>query len=61
VHLRYNHGMSKTKTSFTLTKEAKRLVEVLAKQLGISQSNLLELIIREKAEARGVKVESVQD
>jgi len=53
--------MSKTKTSFTLTKEAKRLVEVLAKQLGISQSNLLELIIREKAEARGVKVESVQD
>ena len=53
--------MSKVKTSFTLTEEAKRLLEVLAKQLGISQSNLLELIIREKAEQRGVKVESLQD
>ncbi|MFZ4658369.1 MAG: ribbon-helix-helix protein, CopG family [Caldilineaceae bacterium] len=53
--------MAKTKTSFTLTNEAKRLLELLAKQLGISQSNLLELMIREKAESKGVKLESVQD
>jgi len=53
--------MSKIKTSFTLTDEAKRLLELLAKQLGISQSNILEILIRERAEQKGIKVESVQD
>ena len=53
--------MSKNKTSVSLTDEAKRLLALLAKQLGVSQSNLLEIIIREKAESRGIKVESVQD
>lgn len=53
--------MSKTKTSFTLTDEAKRLLELLAKQLGISQTGVIEIAIREQAEKRGIKIESVQD
>ena len=51
----------KKKTSVSLTDEAKRLLETLAKQMGISQSSLLEIIIREKAESKGVKIEISQD
>jgi predicted transcriptional regulator len=38
-----------------LTPEAKRLLKLLADQLGISQSAVMELAIREKAKREGVK------
>lgn len=42
--------MSRKKlTSIRMTAEGKRLMEMLAKTLGISQSAVLELAIREKA------------
>lgn len=52
--MRYIIGM-KQKTSVSLSEEAKRLLELLAKELGISKSDVLELIIREKAQQKGLK------
>ncbi len=46
--------MSTVKTSFTLTEEAKRLLEELAKKYGVSQTAILELLIREKAKQEGL-------
>jgi len=40
---------SKRKTSFILTAEAKRLLELLAKKYGLTQTAMLETLIREKA------------
>lgn len=45
----------KQKTSVQLTLEAKGLLVALAKQLGVSQSAILELAIREKAERHGLQ------
>ena len=51
--LLYNCGMKK-KTSLTLSEEAKRLLAELASKLGISQTAVLEIIIREKAKKEKV-------
>jgi len=45
----------KKSTSFRLTPEARRLLEVLALKFGISQTAVLELLIREKAKRENVK------
>jgi hypothetical protein len=42
-------------TSFKLTQEAKRLLAELAKKLGISKADVLELAIRDKAKNEGVQ------
>jgi predicted transcriptional regulator len=54
--MRYNNGMSKQPTSVRLSDTAKRLIAKLSAKLGISQSAVLEIAIREKA-----KKERVQD
>jgi predicted transcriptional regulator len=41
-------------TSIRYTPEAKRLLELLAKKLGVSQTAVVEMAIREFAEKRGV-------
>jgi predicted transcriptional regulator len=46
--------MSKKKTSIRLSEEAQILIEQLAKQLGISQSAVLEMAIRVLAKREGV-------
>lgn len=47
--------MAKIFTGFRLSDEAKRLLTQLAQQQGISQSAVLELLIREEAKRKGVK------
>ncbi len=48
--MRYNTGMSnKQKTSFTLSKEARHLLVDLAAATGISQTAMLEVLIRAAA------------
>jgi predicted transcriptional regulator len=42
-------------TSIRLTPDAKRLLEILAEKLGVSQSAVLELAIRDKAKRESVK------
>jgi predicted transcriptional regulator len=44
----------KYKTSIQLTPDAKALVVRLANQYGVSQSAIVELAIREKAERSGI-------
>jgi hypothetical protein len=48
-------GATKAKTSLSLTPEAKRLLEATAERQGVAQSALLEIWIREKAKAAGVR------
>jgi len=45
----------KKSTSLRLTPEAKRLLEELAKKLGISQAAIIEIAIRRLAETENVK------
>jgi replication initiation and membrane attachment protein DnaB len=46
--------MTKKKTSHNLTLEALRLLKALAEKYGISQTAMLEIIIREKAKQEGL-------
>ncbi|NDJ59819.1 MAG: ribbon-helix-helix protein, CopG family [Chloroflexi bacterium] len=45
----------KKKTSYSLSEEAKRLLALLAEKLGVSQTAVLEILIREKAKQEDVK------
>lgn len=47
--------MDKKSTSVRLTPEAKRLLKELAKKLGVSQTDIIEMSIREFAEKREIK------
>lgn len=46
---------NKEKTSFALTAECRRLLELLSEKMGISKSNVLEIIVREKAQKETTK------
>jgi hypothetical protein len=46
---------TKQKTSITLSEQAKQLLAKLAEQYGVSQSAMLELMIREKAKRDNIK------
>ena len=48
----------KKKTSFTLSEEAKQLLDLLAKKQGINQTAYLEITIREKAKQEGITIQS---
>jgi hypothetical protein len=43
---------AKRSTTFTLTPECKRLIRLLAHNLGISQTAVIELAVRDMAESR---------
>ena len=45
----------KFKTSFAMSQEAERLLRLLAEKLAISRSAVLEIAIREKAKAEGIR------
>ena len=47
--------MKKRSTSMWLSDEAKRLLALLAERMGVSQSDVLELLIREKARREKIK------
>lgn len=47
--------MNKTPTSFRLSQKAKRLIRALAKRMGVSQTAVLEILVREKAKREGVE------
>jgi len=47
--------MPKKKTSIQLSEEAKRLQKLLAEVLGINQTAVMELAIRELADRKGIK------
>lgn len=49
--------MSKKKRSYTLTDEADRLLNAIAKKMGISKTAVLEIAIREKAKREVVPAE----
>jgi hypothetical protein len=51
--------MAKQPTSFRLSPEALALLAALAKSMGISQTSVIELCIRDAATVRNVKVEEV--
>ena len=51
----YTSGM-KEKTSFTLSPECRRLLRLLADRLGISQADVVEVCVREKAQREGIKL-----
>lgn len=42
----------KEKTSYTLTPEAKQLLSLIAKSMGINRSAVLEVLIRQEAQTR---------
>ena len=50
----YTVNMAKKKTSIRYSDEAKTLLEKLSRQLGISQSAVLEIAIRALAKQEGV-------
>ncbi len=47
--------MKNKPTSVRLSDDAKRLIKLMAAKLGISQTAVIELAIREKARREGVK------
>lgn len=46
----------KQKTSFALSEKARQLLAGLAEHYGISQTAVLEVVIRERAERQGVRL-----
>jgi hypothetical protein len=49
--------MNKVLTSIRISLTAKKLLVALANKLGISQSAVIEIAVRDKAKAEGVEVE----
>jgi predicted DNA-binding protein len=47
--------MKSNPTSFRLSIEARRLLAALSDKLGVSQSSVLEILIRDRAKAERVK------
>ncbi len=45
----------KIKTSHALTAECKRLLKILAEKLGVNQTSVIEMSVREKALKENVK------
>jgi len=49
--------MKKEATSYRLTPEAKQLIKLTSDKLGINETSVLELFIREGAEKRGIQMQ----
>ncbi len=46
--------MVKKHTSYRISDEGKRLIKVLAQKLGVSETAVVEMAVREMAEKRGI-------
>lgn len=46
--------MKNKKTSITISDDAKRLLEELAEKYGVSQTSIIEMLVREKARMDGL-------
>ena len=44
----------KLSTSFRLSDDARALIELLTKRIGVSKTDIIEIAVRELAESRGV-------
>lgn len=44
----------KASTSFSISAKCKYLLRALAERMGISQTGVIELLVREKAEEKGI-------
>lgn len=51
----------KKKTSYTLSSEAKQLLAKLAKKYGISQTAMLEILLREKAKTESIQFTYIEE
>jgi len=49
--------MVKKHTSYRISEEGKQLIKLLARLLGVNETAIVEMAVREMAEKRGVKVE----
>jgi hypothetical protein len=49
--------MAKKHTSYRISEEGKQLIKELARRLGVSETSVVEMAVREMAEKRGVKIE----
>jgi predicted transcriptional regulator len=47
--------MNKHKTSVAMSQEAERLLRLLAEKFSVSKSAILEIAVREKAKAEGIR------
>lgn len=62
INLRYNilterRYMTKIHVNYRITEEEKKLIEALAKQLGVSETDVIKLSIRKLAKEEGVKIQ----
>jgi predicted DNA-binding protein len=48
--------MAKKHTSYRISEEGKHLIKLLAHRLGVTETAVVEMAVREMAEKRGVKV-----
>lgn len=55
--LRYNADMSKSATSYRLSPKALELLRLLAEEMGVSRTSVIEIGIRELAKKHGVETE----
>lgn len=56
VHTERRH-MKKIHVNYRITEEEKKLIEALAKHLGVSETDVIKLGIRKLAKEEGVKAE----
>jgi len=49
--------MVKKHISYRISEEGKQLIKALAQRLGVSETAIVEMAVREMAEKRGVKIE----
>ena len=49
--------MVKKHSSYRISEEGKQLLRLLAKKLGVNETSVIEMAVREMAEKRGVKSE----
>ena len=49
--------MTKLHSTYRLSEDAKELMKIMAQRLGLNQTAILEIAVREKAERMGVKLE----
>lgn len=62
IIMRYNvlterSHMTKIHVNYRITEEEKKLIEALAKQLGVSETDVIKLAIRKLAKEEGVKIQ----